>query len=82
LKGFIDMNRPLRVLLVEDSEEDAELLVYELERSGYDPIYQRVDTAMAMNAALDRKSWDIVIADYTLPNFSAPAALTLLKPLG
>jgi PAS domain S-box-containing protein len=79
LKGFIDMNRPLRVLLVEDSEEDAELLVYELERSGYDPIYQRVDTAMAMNAALDRKSWDIVIADYTLPNFSAPAALTLLK---
>lgn len=73
------MNRPLRVLLVEDSEDDAELLAYELERSGYDLIYERVDTAMAMNAALDQESWDIVIADYTLPTFSAPAALTVLK---
>ena len=49
------MNRPLRVLLVEDSEDDAELLAYELERSGYDLIYERVDTAMAMNAALDQE---------------------------
>jgi PAS domain S-box-containing protein len=73
------MNIPLRVLIVEDSEDDAELLVYELERGGYELIYERVDTPEAMNAALDKQLWDIVIADYTLPSFSAPAALTLLK---
>ncbi len=73
------MHRPLRVLIVEDSEDDAELLLYELERHGYDPISERVDTPVAMNAALHTQQWDIVIADYTLPNFSAPAALKLLK---
>src|SRR5919202_1326325 len=76
------MNTPLRVLIVEDSEDDAELLVYELERGGYDPIYERVDTPAAMNTALDNQLWDIVIADYTLPCFSAPAALNLLKERG
>jgi PAS domain S-box-containing protein len=73
------MNRPLRVLLVEDSEDDAELLAYELECSGYELIYERVDTASKMNAALAQQTWDIIIADYTLPSFSAPAALTLLQ---
>jgi PAS domain S-box-containing protein len=73
------MHRPLRVLLVEDSEDDAELLAYELECSGYELIYERVDTASTMNAALDQQAWDIIIADYTLPSFSAPAALTLLQ---
>lgn len=73
------MNRPLRVLFVEDSEDDAELLAYELECSGYELIYERVDTASTMNAALAQQTWDIIIADYTLPSFSAPAALTLLQ---
>src|SRR4028118_1300952 len=73
------MNIPLRVLIVEDSEDDAELLIYELEQGGYDLIHERVDTAVVMNAALDQQQWDIVIADYTLPSFSAPAALNLLK---
>lgn len=76
------MNKPLRVLIVEDSEDDAELLVYELESGGYDLIYERVDTPAAMNAALDKQQWDIVVADYTLPSFSAPAALNLLKERG
>ncbi|HEY9634281.1 MAG TPA: ATP-binding protein [Coleofasciculaceae cyanobacterium] len=73
------MNNLLRVLLVEDSEDDAELLVHELERGGYNPIYERVDTPAAMSTALDKEQWDIIIADYTLPSFSAPAALNLLK---
>jgi PAS domain S-box-containing protein len=72
------MNIPLRVLIVEDSEDDAELLVSELERSGYHLISERVDTPSAMNFAL-AQTWDLVIADYTMPNFSAPAALALLK---
>src|SRR5918998_5883410 len=73
------MSIPLRVLIVEDSEDDAELIVNEIEQGGYDLISERVETPSAMNAALDKEQWDIIIADYNLPSFSAPAALTLLK---
>src|SRR4028119_2237363 len=76
------MDLPLRVLIVEDSEDDAELLLYELECGGYDLISQRVDTSTAMNAALDKQQWDVVIADYSMPSFSAPEALKLLKERG
>jgi two-component system, cell cycle sensor histidine kinase and response regulator CckA len=70
---------PLRVLIVEDSEDDLLLLLRELRRGGYELDYVRVETAVEMQAALDRQTWDIVIADYTLPRFSAPAALELLQ---
>ena len=65
------MDRLLRVLLVEDSEDDAALLVRELRRGGYDARVLRVETPEAMNAALDAEDWDIVLADYVLPRFSA-----------
>ena len=73
------MSRPLRVLIVEDSKDDALLLLRQLRRGGYDPSFERVDTPAAMRAALDQQTWDIVIADYAMPHFSAPAALELLK---
>lgn len=73
------MNIRLRVLIVEDSEDDTELLVNELERGGYEAIYERVDTPIAMQSALEQQQWDIVIADYLMPSFSAPAALNVLK---
>lgn len=76
------MSKPLRVLIVEDSEDDAELLAYQLESSGFDTTYQRVATPTAMSTALDNKQWDVVIADYSLPQFSATAALTLLQEKG
>ncbi|OUL18793.1 hybrid sensor histidine kinase/response regulator [Nostoc sp. RF31YmG] len=69
----------LRVLIVEDSEDDTLLLVRELRRSEYTLNYVRVDTADAMQAALDQQSWDIVIADYSLPAFSGLDALKLLQ---
>src|SRR5262245_55419938 len=75
------MGRPLRALLVEDSEEDTELLVRELRRGGFDVTFERVCTAAAMSAALTGKTWDLVISDYSLPAFGAPAALTLLQQL-
>lgn len=76
------MNKLVRVLIVEDSEDDAELLAIELERGGYQPFYQRVDTKADMQAALkDKQSWDVVLADYSMPKFSATAALNLLKEL-
>ena len=64
---------------MEDSEADAELIVRELKEGGFDPVYERVETRDAMAAALDRRDWDVVISDYSMPQFGGAAALTLLK---
>lgn len=76
------MNQPLHVLIVEDSENDAELMTIELERSGYQVICQRVQTREAMSAALIRERWDLVIADYVMPQFNGLEALGLVKAQG
>lgn len=76
------MGKPLRVLIVEDSEDDALLLLRELRRGGYDPFFERVERPEEMAAALSKREWEIVIADYTMPHFDAPAALDLLKRSG
>jgi two-component system sensor histidine kinase UhpB len=72
------MSIPLRVLFVEDMEEDVILMVRELKRGGFEPTWQRVDTEPDMEAAL-RDKWDIVISDYSMPMFSAVDALELVK---
>jgi two-component system, cell cycle sensor histidine kinase and response regulator CckA len=73
------MSTPIRILIVEDSQDDTVLLLLELESGGYDPTYERIDTAAAMQAALARQPWDIIIADYSMPHFNALAALKLLQ---
>ncbi|WP_017327222.1 ATP-binding protein [Synechococcus sp. PCC 7336] len=75
------MDKPLRVLIVEDSEDDALLTVRLLRRGGYRVEFERVETATAMQTALKKQTWDLAIADYTLPQFSAPAALALLQSM-
>ncbi|HUK57187.1 MAG TPA: PAS domain-containing protein [Nitrospiria bacterium] len=76
------MSKSLRVLIIEDSEDDAALLAQELRHGGYDPVYRRVDTGPALTAALAEQTWDIVISDYSLPKFSGPAALKRLQESG
>ena len=76
------MNRLLRVLIVEDSENDAALLVREIRRGQCDVVSERVETPTAMRAALAKQSWDIVISDYSMPHFSAPAALKVVQEVG
>lgn len=76
------MIKKLATLIVEDSEADAELILRELQDGGFDAIYERVDTQPAMAAALQRRDWDIVISDYSLPRFGGDAALALLQNLG
>ena len=76
------VSKELQVLIIEDSQDDALLLVREIKRGGYEPAFERVDTPSAMETALKQKRWDIIISDYAMPHFSAPAALALLKENG
>jgi signal transduction histidine kinase len=71
--------RPVRVLIVEDSEDDVLLLVWELKRGGYNLYYEAVDTRAGMEAALRTGPWDIVISDYSMPDFSGLEALATLR---
>jgi signal transduction histidine kinase len=71
--------RPLRALLVEDSPLDAELLARALDRGGFELNWARVDTRDAMEAALQKQPWDVILCDHAMPLFSAPDALELLK---
>lgn len=73
------MDRVLRVLLVEDSEDDAELVALALKRGGFDVAFQRVDTRAAMEDALSSADWDIVVADYAMPRFSLDEALAVVR---
>ena len=73
------MSTPLHVLIVEDSEDDSLLLKSELARGGYDVTYRRVETADAMRAALAEGSWDIILSDHRMPQFSSLGALKLHK---
>ena len=76
------MPTPLRVLMVEDSESDASLILRQLGRAGYQVEHVRVETAAQMQAELDTKNWEIITADYSLPQFNGPAALELLLKRG
>jgi diguanylate cyclase (GGDEF)-like protein len=76
------MNEPLRVLIVEDSEDDALLIVRELNKGGLRSEHLRVDTPGTLQAALDKVAWDIVITDHNLPEFGSEAAIQQVKQTG
>jgi PAS domain S-box-containing protein len=76
------MSKPLRVLLIEDSEDDAQLIVMELERGGYAVEFERVYSSGAVREAFERGMWDLVVADYAMPGFSGPAALLIMREQG
>lgn len=72
----------LRVLIAEDSEDDALLSVNELELAGFEVLYRRVETSEAMSDALSTDEWDLILSDYRMPHFSGNEALRLLKSRG
>jgi two-component system, cell cycle sensor histidine kinase and response regulator CckA len=76
------MDKPLRALIIDDSPDDAELLIRELKREGYDLSCERTDTADGLRAALDAQPWDVVLCDYTMPRFSGLAALQMVRSRG
>ena len=71
------MATPLRVLVVEDCEDDALLVTRELKRGGFEPYWERVETREAMAEALERGAWDLIISDFRMPSFTAADALAL-----
>jgi signal transduction histidine kinase len=76
------MDRQLRLLVVEDSEDDAALLALEVRRGGYALTHQRVETAETMRAALAAGQWDIILCDYRLPSFDVLAAIKIAHESG
>ncbi len=76
------MGNPLRLLIVEDSEDDALLEVRQLQDAGFEPDYRRVDSSETMRRAMEEGRWDIVIADYSMPHFSGLDALKIAKGEG
>ena len=73
------MTRPMRVLIVEDSEDDTLLILRELRKAGYTPEHRRVDSPAALQDALEDDAWDIVITDHNLPEFGSEAAIQQVK---
>jgi PAS domain S-box-containing protein len=71
------IERPLRVLIVEDVKSDVALLLLALHRGGFEVTHELVATQATMRTALLHKDWDVVISDHGLPQFSGPAALHL-----
>ena len=76
------MSKPLRLLIIEDSESDALLVLRELKQGGYEVEFERVETSNAMQKALTERNWDLILSDYSLPQFNAPQALEVLKTSG
>jgi two-component system, cell cycle sensor histidine kinase and response regulator CckA len=72
----------LRTLLIEDSQDDAELIVRELRRGGYDVSFQRADSEAGVIAAINNHNWDLIVCDYSMPKFSGIDALKLLRSRG
>src|SRR2546428_13074626 len=73
---------PLRVLIIEASEFDARILVSTLKQGGYQPAFQRVETAETLRARLVSETWDVILSDYNMPSFSAPEALKIVQDSG
>lgn len=76
------MAKPLAVLIVEDSENDAQLLVRILTKAGYPLTFEQVETAAQMRSALEKKPWDIVISDFSMPEMDGHGALKILQETG
>ncbi len=74
--------RPLQALLVEDSEDDAQLLLSALRRGGFEPDWTRAENEEEVRAALKSREWEIIFCDYSLPQFDAPSAIRVLRECG
>src|SRR6266852_4855968 len=75
------MDVPLRLLIIEDSDDDAALVVRELKRAGYEVAFKRVDTPQMLKSAIAGQDWDLAISDFSMPVFSGTDALNLVRTM-
>jgi DNA-binding NtrC family response regulator len=73
------MAKSLNVLLIEDSEDDAMLIVHELRHGGYEVDYERCDSIDTIKDALRRREWDVILSDHAMPRICAPEALHIVR---
>ncbi len=73
------MTTPLQVLIIDDSEDDAMLLGRQLRQWGYEPNWARVDSVAGLAEALERRHWDLILGDYSMPGFSGTRALAMVR---
>jgi response regulator RpfG family c-di-GMP phosphodiesterase len=78
----MEPKKQIRILVVEDSDNDAQLMLRDIRRAGYEVEYERVETEQTMRRSLETRIWDVVLCDYSLPHFDAPHALEILKSTG
>src|SRR5450759_5367515 len=76
------VNKPVKVLIIEDSEDDAKLALLALRRGGFDPTSRRVQTAAELETALAQERWDAVISDFKMPGFTGMDALRIFRSTG
>jgi sigma-B regulation protein RsbU (phosphoserine phosphatase) len=76
------VKKKLRILIVEDSEDDALLLLRELQKYGYEPVVERVETRKEMREAITSQDWDVILTDYIMPSFSGLDALQMVQEHG
>ena len=76
------MRRAVKILVVEDSEDDAKLAMRALRQGGFVPTYLRVENAEALRAAFEREHWDAVLSDFRLPGFNGVEALEVFRDTG
>jgi len=74
--------KAIEILIIEDSDDDATLLCEELKRGGYDPVFQRVETAEDLRKILSQRDFDMIVSDYSLPQFTAREALKIVQATG
>lgn len=72
-------DKSLHVLIIEDSKDAMLLIIRALKKGGYNPVYEQVETTVAIKKALEKKQWDIILCDHKMSKFNAPAVLGLLK---
>lgn len=74
--------KPLRVLVVEDSEDDTNLVIRQIRKGGYEPVFERVETAKELKNALATRLWDVIISDISMPSFNGITALKITQESG
>ena len=74
-------NKPLSVLIIEDSDDDTQLLVRLLSKNDFNPKYKQVWTEVALREALNSSEWDLIVSDFFMPNFSGIDALKIVNEM-